>query len=240
MRALLMGLILLSGTARAQIPLPANPAVAGPVVVELFTSQGCSSCPPADAMLRELAVRPEVLALGFHVTYWNGLGWRDPFSLDIATLRQRQYQRALHIETVYTPQIVVQGMAEMVGSDRQAVAHAIGHAATSLARDPGPTLRLARTSSGLAVDVGAGQGSASLILIGYDRQHHTSVARGENGGRELVEANVVRSLQNIAHWDGTKLSLIAPVPAGEQATILLQAPDGRILSAAVAQTAGEG
>ena len=112
--------ILATGRARAAAPL---------VVVELFTSQSCSSCPAADALLRELAPRPGVLALSFHVTYWNRLGWRDPFSLPEATERQRRYAATLRdgsVEAgqVYTPQAVVQGAQGLIGSDRRAMAAA--------------------------------------------------------------------------------------------------------------------
>ena len=235
MRVAIMALGLLAGAAQAQ-PV----ASTGPVVVELFTSQGCSSCPPAEAVLRELATRPEILALSFHVTYWNSMGWTDPYSLDAATARQRQYQRALDIDTIYTPQIVVQGSAEMVGSDRHAVAHAIMNAASTLAQSSGPHASLLRTGSGLNIEIGAGAGHASVLLIGYDSQHRTAVARGENAGRELLEANIVRSVRKLAEWNGSKLSLTSELPAGEHASILLQAPNGQILSAAVAKHGEDG
>jgi hypothetical protein len=106
---------------------PAARAGEAPVVLELFTSQGCSSCPPADALLGELVRRPNVIALAWHVDYWNGLGWRDPFATRLATDRQRAYAVRLHAE-VYTPALVVNGAVVVVGSDRAAVAQAIGQA----------------------------------------------------------------------------------------------------------------
>ena len=220
MRVWLVGAILLG--------LASQGRAASPVVVELFTSQGCSSCPPADAVLRDLAGRPDVLALGFHVTYWNGLGWRDPFSFDNATRRQEGYRRLLGIETVYTPQMVVQGRSEMVGSDRRAVAAAIAAAE----RVSGPEIRLTRAvGDGLQVDIGTGRGAATVLLVGYDPRHVTPVGRGENEGRTLEEANVVRSLRPIGNWNGASITLSVPLPLGERTAILLQAEDGRILAA---------
>src|ERR1700726_1026943 len=102
-----------------------------PIVVELFTSEGCSSCPPADALLAELAGRPDVLALSFHVDYWDRLGWRDPFSSPDATRRQHGYAELLGLSTVYTPQIVVDGRWQAVGSDRADVERALGAAQRS-------------------------------------------------------------------------------------------------------------
>src|SRR5712692_8081349 len=114
--------ILCCGLALIAIPAAAEPR---PVVVELFTSQGCSSCPPADALLGELARRGDVLALGFHISYWDSLGWKDPLSSQNSTDRQRSYARRFTGGRVYTPQIVVDGTSEMVGSDRDAVLAAL-------------------------------------------------------------------------------------------------------------------
>jgi len=123
-----LALVMSASYARADAGAPAL------VVVELFTSQGCSSCPPADALLVDLARnRPDVLPLAFHVTYWNRLGWRDPYSLDAATDRQRRYAALLPSNQVYTPQIVVDGSRDVVGSDRDRVLGAIRAATAKVA-----------------------------------------------------------------------------------------------------------
>jgi hypothetical protein len=208
----------------------ATPALAQrPIVVELFTSQGCSSCPPADALLTELARRPDVLPLAFHVTYWNNLGWRDPFSLDQATARQRAYQGLLGTETIYTPQMIVDGRTDVIGSDRAGVRAALAAARPG----DGVALTASRTKEGLRIGVGAGAGAATLLVIGFDPQHRTAIARGENAGRRLTESNIVRALSAVAAWQGAPLSLTAPVPAGARAAVILQARDGRILGAAL-------
>src|SRR5215831_8685962 len=113
-----------------------------PVVVELFTSQGCSSCPPADALLGELSKRSDVLALGFHVDYWDYIGWKDPYASKLATKRQRQYAESFKLSFVYTPQMIINGDAESVGSDRAGVEAAVEKAKTRPAVHP--TLVLAR------------------------------------------------------------------------------------------------
>jgi hypothetical protein len=213
--------------------IAAAPARAAPpsVVVELFTSQGCSSCPPADALLLDLArQRPEVLALAFHVTYWNGLGWRDPFSLPEATERQKHYAATLGGETIYTPQMVVDGKRDVIGSDRPAVQAALREASARAGGLAVP-VTVRREAETLVIDVPAGHGAAAVLAVGYDPQHQTSVARGENGGRTLTEANIVRAIAPAGDWTGAPLRLRAPAPAGAKVAVLLQAADGRIIGA---------
>lgn len=211
--------------------LAAAPAAAQrPVVVELFTSQGCSSCPPADALVAELArTRADLLPLTFHVTYWNNLGWQDPFSFQGATDRQRRYVAQSISPEVYTPALIVDGRLDAVGSDPAAVASALRRAADPAVEAP---LSITRSAAGLVVSLGAGHGHGTVLLVGYDRQHETRVARGENGGRTLTEANIVRSLQAVGSWDGSAARLAVPPPAGEAAAVLVQGDDGRILGAA--------
>lgn len=203
-----------------------------PVVVELFTSQGCSSCPPAEALLVDLAQRPDVLALAFHVDYWDRLGWPDPYSSPEATARQRAYAGHLGEANVYTPQIVVDGRQGMVGSRGPEVLAAIDAALA----DPGEAvpLNLRREGGRLTLEAGAGRGAGLLLLVGFDPLAETAIPRGENAGRTILQANVVRSTEIVATWDGSALALDRPVPAGEETALILQAPDGRILGAALA------
>jgi hypothetical protein len=206
-----------------------------PVVVELFTSQGCSSCPPANAYLNELSKRPsDVLALAFHVTYWDYLGWKDPFSLKVATDRQERYGRRFG-DGSYTPEIVVDGSIGLVGSYRDDVDYAIAKAKAN-----GTTVADVRvvTKDGKAsIDVGAGQGAARVLLVGFDREHVTPIGRGENRGRTMAEANVVRSFRSVAEWSGMPIHLDEQLQEGEQVAVILEAPDGRIVGASKAVAA---
>lgn len=203
-----------------------------PVVVELFTSQGCSSCPPAEALFLDLIeAGGPVLPLAFHVDYWDRLGWKDPYSSGEATDRQRRYSRELGLRTVYTPQMVIDGRREAIGSDRAAVLSAVRAAAQEMGADIPVALR--RAGDALSVSIGAGAGSATAWLIGYDPVRETAIPRGENAGRTIRQGNVVRSFMPIADWRGAALELTAAAPAGEAAAILLQAEDGRIIGAAV-------
>jgi len=201
-----------------------------PVVVELFTSQGCSSCPPANAFLNELARgRRDVLALAFHVTYWDRLGWKDPFSLNEATTRQDRYGHRFG-DGSYTPEIVVDGATSHVGSHREDVGAAIEQARRT--SETAAAISVSKEGNALAIEVGNGKGSGKVLLIGFDRDHRTAIRRGENGGRTLEEANVVRSIRAIGAWQGETLRLSEKVPEGEDVAVLLETPDGRIIGAA--------
>jgi hypothetical protein len=216
------------------VALPVAAAAAAtmqrPVVVELFTSQGCSSCPPADAYLSELSSnRSDVLPLAFHVTYWNNLGWKDPFSLDAATQRQATYA-ARFGDGSYTPEIVVDGRRGLVGSDRASAEAAI--AAAKQAGVVNAALSASQAGKDISITVGAGSGNARVMLVGYDAEHRTSVGRGENNGRTLTESNIVRSIQLVGQWTGAPLTLNATARTGEKAAVILEAPDGSIVGAA--------
>ena len=201
-----------------------------PVLIELFTSQGCSSCPPADSLLGELARNSDVVALGFHISYWDGLGWKDPFSSQSSTDRQRTYARLLEIGQVYTPQIIVDGSREMVGSDRAKVLAAL-HDARTEAIAP-VTFAADRRS----VTIAAGDARGSVLLVRFALERTTRVARGENARRTLQDANAVESLSSLGSWEGSPLRFaIEPPAAGEGIAVLVQAADGRMFGAAKLQ-----
>ena len=210
----------------------ASPAAARPVVVELFTSEACSSCPPAEALLRQLqASDPDILPLSFHVTYWDGPAWTDRYSLKAATDRQSWYARIAHTDQVYTPEAVVDGTQQMVGSDRASVTAAIDDAKREMAAPVPVTLRvgvMARVIIGTAPE----QAPATAWLVGYDPEHTTPIGGGENGGATIIEVNVVRSIDALGVWHGAPLAFTVARPAGMRLAVVLQRPDGGIAGAA--------
>jgi hypothetical protein len=226
---------LVIGTFAATLPHVAA-AADRPIVVELFTSQGCSSCPPANAYLNELSKqRSDVLALAFHVTYWDYLGWKDPYSLQTATDRQARYGQRFG-DGSYTPEIVVDGASGLVGSDRAEVNAAIAKArgANRTAAD----VRVAVRDSKVSIDIGSGQGAAKVYLVGFDREHVTAIGRGENRGVTMPESNIVRSFRSVADWHGAPVHIDQQFPDGEQVAVILESPDGHIVGAARADGRG--
>jgi len=210
--------------------LLAAPAFARPVVVELYTSQACSSCPPADELLASLVgEQKNILPLSFNVTYWNSPAWNDKDSLQIATERQIWYAGLAHTQNVYTPEMVVDGGAGLVGSDRDAVTSAITAAEAAPAGDV-PIKISGQAMVTIAVPEGAG--GANVLVFGYDSKHKTTIGGGENGGATLTEINVVRSETNLGPWIGPSLSYTVPRPAGEHLAVLLQGDDGKIYGVA--------
>ncbi len=227
-RPVLAPRILALGIAAALSPVAAL-AAERPVVVELFTSQGCNSCPPANAYLNELSRdRRDVLPLAFHVTYWDRLGWKDPFSMEAATDRQDRYGHRFG-DGSYTPEIVVDGAAGLVGSHRGEVGSAIEQARRN--SRTAAALSVTKLGGQVAIEVGAGSGSGRVLLIGFDHEHVTPISRGENSGRTLTEDNVVRSIRSVGQWSGGALRLSEPFPEGQDVAVVLEAPDGRIIGA---------
>jgi hypothetical protein len=177
----------------------ANSSASGPALVELFTSEGCSSCPPADALLEQVSREmPEIILLSEHVTYWNHLGWTDPFSSDIATERQEVYAGRFRKEGPYTPQMVVNGIYEFVGSDRGSLRSALKQDAANHAANPAPHLTVSRLApekshtlrAAVHLDASAAAGRMMAVLV---QDHgHAQVSRGENSGRTLTHVDIAR------------------------------------------------
>jgi hypothetical protein len=201
-----------------------------PVVVELFTSQGCSSCPPANAFLNEMSKgRGDVLPLSFHVTYWDRLGWKDPFSLEAATTRQARYGHRFG-DGSYTPEIVVDGSVGLVGSHRDDVNTAIEQAKRD--RRAATDVSVGKIGENVAIRIGSGTGSGKVLLIGFDHEHTTKIGRGENGGRTLPESNVVRSIRPVGEWSGKPVQIEERFPEGQDVAVVIESSDGRIVGAA--------
>jgi hypothetical protein len=213
-----------------------------PVVVELFTSQGCNSCPPADAYLATLKGRDNVLALSYHVNYWDYLGWRDTFASEVTTSRQRDYARTMGERTIYTPQVVIGGRYHEVGSRHGAIDRAIRKAALEQKESLDVRLREA-TAGKLQISVAAGQIYNRRIvvwLVLFDPYHEVEIQRGENSGRMLGYHNVVRDVREIGEWYGKALEVmldIAPLrTVGESVAVIVQEGDsGHVLGAQQAQ-----
>lgn len=210
--------------------LLAAPAQARPVLIEMFVSQSCSSCPPADALLRQLAAQdPNILPLSLDVTYWNNLGWKDTDSLDALTARQYWYAGLPGGNGVYTPEAVVDGTAQLTGSDAGALLAAIAAARAAAA---GAVPIAISGGAKLSVSIGAGTGTGQIDLFGYDDLHATPVGAGENGGTVVSEINVVRSLTKLGSWNGKAAQFTLARPAGQHAAVLLQAQNGAVLGLA--------
>jgi hypothetical protein len=220
-----------SPTVRASPARPiAGASAERPVVVELFQSQGCSSCPPADAVLNALAERPDVIALNFAVTYWDQLGWKDTFAKPAFTARQWDYAHVGGRTNVSTPQMIIEGRSAIVGGRPAEVAAVIARAHAAPA---GPTI----LTDGATVTISGGTGSpaATLWLVRYDpRTIQVAIRAGENGGRTLPHRDIVRDLVPIGTWRGATVHYRLPSPAtGLKAALLLQAGRGGPIIAAV-------
>jgi hypothetical protein len=209
----------------------------GPWSIELFTSQGCSSCPPADLQLGRLARRPDIVALSFHVNYWDYIGWKDRFASSETTARQHAYARSLKQRYVYTPEMVVDGRAHEPGVKEgpiealldQARRQSSARTTPMLKRMADATLRIWLAATKLE------SGPADVTLFVYDRRHATPVERGENNGRRLENFNVVRRFETVGRWDGTERSWTVAADRFEPdqgiAVLVQQADQGPVLGA---------
>ncbi len=220
-------------------PLPsvsgaaAAPANRRPVIVELFTSQGCSACVMTNALVADLAERKDVLALTFPVDYWDYLGWKDPFARPEFSQRQRAYQKALGLREVYTPQLVIDGTAQMGKASGDAAPQMIKAAAK--AHRPAPQMAAGHGK----LSIGPGHvpaGGADVWLVRYEGQpQETAVKDGENRGLTVIYRNVARRLVHLGGWAGRARIYELPEPgadeAGLKSVILLQGKaSGHILA----------
>jgi len=225
---------------RSALPLLAAFALAGcasraadprrPVVVELFQSQGCSSCPPADANVAAIADRPTVIALSFAVTYWDDAHWKDSFAQPAYTERQWDYARAFGRTNVFTPEVVVDGTKDGVGVNPAELARLVSSARPA----PGPAIALAAAS----VDIGPGAAptAADVWLARYDpRVLQVAIRGGENGGRTLPHKDIVKQFVRLGAWRGRAASFTLPAspdPALKTAVLVQLPKGGPILAAA--------
>jgi hypothetical protein len=214
-----------------------------PVVVELYTSQGCNSCPPADLLLGKLAAREDIIALTFNVDYWDYLGWKDTLAQAAHTERQRHYAASFRSRTVYTPQMVIGGRQHTVGSDAAAVEAAIEaeqrHQGSTV--DAAPGLRIEHKDGRILVTLAASpdkRADATVWLVRYDQRRDVPIQRGENAGNKLSYFNVARDMRSLGQWRGQAMQLDlsqAELSEGGRdgcAIIVQNGPVGPILAAA--------
>jgi len=208
------------------------------VVLELYTSQGCSSCPPADALIERLSDRPDILALSLPVTYWDMLGWKDTLASEANTRRQKAYAATMGHGGVYTPQIIVDGVTDVVGSREAQVEAAIGARRADMREVP---VMLSASPTAVHIGVGAlpekNAGDATVWLLHVLSHAAVRIGAGENKSRSIDYRNVVRDVRAVALWKGQPLSL--DIPRGDQgvpgydsvAVVVQQDPYGRVIGA---------
>jgi hypothetical protein len=205
-----------------------------PVVVELYTSQGCSSCPPADALLGELSRMPHVTALAFHVDYWDRDGWRDRFSIPLAVQRQRRYEQTLGLSYAFTPQVVIDGRASFVGSDRKRILSAVAEPLDSV-----PIIaEIADGELSVTLPEWPNHGDYEVNVAAYLPTASTHIEGGENSGRALDEFNIVREFRALGVWDAQHRVFYArldsfPRDASRVAVLVQETHQGPIVGSAV-------
>ena len=214
----------------------AGPGIAqdSPVVVELFTSQGCSSCPPADAVLADLATRDDVIALALHVDYWDYIGWKDTFAQPEFTARQQNYANFAGERVVYTPQMMVGGLDSIVGSNAMALMDGI---AAHQAAEPAVRLGLTRHGDVLSISAQAVAhigGPMTVQLVRYKPEETVDIQHGENAGHSIRYVNVVTSWETLQSWDGAApLAIDMQLLGDDPAVVIVQkAGPGLIVAAA--------
>ncbi len=203
------------------------------VVIELYTSQGCSSCPPADELLARLADRDDVLALALHVDYWDYIGWPDTFARPEHTERQKAYARAAGMRTIYTPQMIIAGKDHVIGSKPMEIADYL-----EMYRDQPAAVYLSAERRGGQIHIDAIRAThmpvpqdLMVMLVAVERRATVQIKRGENAGRTMTYRNIVTDLEQISAWDGQgELEAVLDLPKlsgkGDAWAIFLQAKDG--------------
>lgn len=222
--------LLAAGTSPSASTATPVQAGSGPVLLELFTSQGCSSCPPADALAARLAREPGVVVITRAVTYWDRLGWKDTLGSPVNTMLQQDYDaHRLPDGGVFTPELVVDGQGAAVGSDEPAIRRLIG---TARARGKPVIAQASAKGGGLAVGVaGQSQPGAEVVLIGLTGKVLVSVGSGENGGRRLTFTNVYRGERVLGQWRGGTASYPVPAsllntPQADRYAVVVRRPGG--------------
>ncbi len=223
--SLAMLMLFLPGYARAE---------SYPVVVELFTAQGCSACPPADAFLTELSKRKDVIPLALHVDYWDYLGWPDSFASKTFSNRQRAYARAHGKHTIFTPQMIIQGSVATVGSRADEVMRAIS---TRVGQPSELSLDVVRKAGMLRISLSTAKPGEPcvIVLVRYDPAREITITAGENAGRHMRYTNVVTQWEVIGEWNGQgKLQIERSISGDQPVVVLVQAKGlGPILAARV-------
>jgi hypothetical protein len=218
MRSIIAAVFTLLATIAAPVQAQTNP-----VVVELYTSQGCSSCPPADALLAELAKRDDVIPLALHVDYWDYIGWKDEHASPQFTMRQKAYARAAGHRTIYTPQMIVGGRDHVVGYKPMQLAQLI-----SDHQDASRTVEVSATRQGNSVVIRAravtkGTGMMMVHLVRYTPSDTVQIGRGENAGKTITYTNIVTGWTDLGGWNGAApLEMRAEIKGDAPAVVLLQ------------------
>lgn len=214
-------------------------AEGSPVVVELYTSQGCSACPPADEMMATLSERDDVIALSLHVDYWDYIGWKDEFADPQHAQRQRAYAQVAGRRSIYTPEMIVNGFSDIVGAKPMELAMAIAKHKQQAAQVEISLSLLA--SNRILIDARTlqpGLGNMDVVMVRYQAARTARITRGENAGHTIEYVNVAQDWQTIGRWDGqTPLALEIDVPGEHPVVVLLQGQDHGPIHAAARMVA---
>ncbi len=216
-----------------------------PVLLELFTSQGCSDCPAADQLVTELAGRNDVIALSLPITYWDILGWKDTFATDANTKRQKSYATTMNRSAIYTPQMIIDGRLDVVGNQRDRVMQAIATRVSAVPREFSVPIALRKISNRIEIAIPkiktVQKNAAAIWVMRTLDQGSVKIGDGENRNRQLTYTNVVRDLQRAGEWTGDAMKI--DIPANpvklkfDGVVVILQAQDyGPVLGAAVLRT----